>query len=371
MGKIYLPYAEQFDLMNKHLGDIAAAIGRDMDVSTWAGVQKAVRAGVAPSLFPVGTRLKATHVGFGEILYDVVAHDHYKAAHDENAHTMTLMSHGVVLGNMSFDNKEAFYYVDDYLNPGTYHFTIPNTLGSWEAGTYQFTLATRLSAGSQLVINDSPSESISYVYFYANATATLATTQAMVTKGSGGTNLGTLGVELNHVERAAYGSGNYKDSSIRQFLNSAADLNKWWTAKTKFDRIGDNVGNVTGFLAGMDRQLLEVIGEVEVPCVANPAWESPDSSVGAGEKYTVKDKVFLASRAEVFGEDTRDDGSSQLMYYKGATDADRVKYLDGSAVNWFLRSTGLATAGCVDVVGAEITAKAYETAGIVPVFNIV
>ena len=93
MSKIYLPHAEQFDLMNENLSKIANALAMDMDISTWAGIQKAVRVGVAPDLIPVGTQLAVDHSVYGTHLYDVVAHNYFKSAHDKNAHTMTLMCH--------------------------------------------------------------------------------------------------------------------------------------------------------------------------------------------------------------------------------------------------------------------------------------
>ena len=149
MSKIYLPNASQFDLMNENLAKIANAIASDIDTSTWAGIQKAVRAGVAPDLFPIGTQLPVNHGG-KQYLYDVVAHDYFKSAHDKNAHTMTIMCHDV-MDKLQFDAREAFYCFEDEegaeLGEGTYNFTLANTYGSWEKGTYQFTLTSSVPVG--------------------------------------------------------------------------------------------------------------------------------------------------------------------------------------------------------------------------------
>ena len=139
MSRIYLPNASQFDVMNENLAKIANAITSGNDISTWAGIQKAVRIGVAPDLFPVGSQLSVNHKVYGTHMYDVVAHNHYKSAHDKNAHTMTLMCHDV-LNKLQFDAPEALYYAKDGLAAGTYHFTLNSTYSSWAAGTYQFTL---------------------------------------------------------------------------------------------------------------------------------------------------------------------------------------------------------------------------------------
>ena len=109
MSKIYLPHADQFDVMNGNLMRIVATLGADIDISTWEGIQKAVRVGVAPNLIPVGTQMKVTHSVYGEMVFDVVAHDLYKSRYDEKAHTKTLMCHDLIK-SMHYDRIEAFYY---------------------------------------------------------------------------------------------------------------------------------------------------------------------------------------------------------------------------------------------------------------------
>ena len=374
MGKIYLPYAEQFDLMNRNLEAIAGAISRDLDVSTWAGVQKAVRAGVASSLFPVGTRFTVNHSVYGNKAYDVVAHDHYKSAHGEYAHTMTLMSHDIVLGTIPYEYAEALYYAETALSVGSYRFTIPRDYWGLKSGTYYFTLTKGLPAGGVICLAKGKDVDIVtgglVTYKDRSDTSTYETT-GVSTSAISATNLGTMGQELNHVVRVCIGSDNYKESFMRQYLNSNGTMSGSWRPQTKYDVKPTGLTSLSGYFGGLDEELRDVIGEVVVPCVANESWESPDSSVKVGEKYTVKDKVFLASRTEVFGEDTRDDGSSQLAYYNDATNADRVKYLNGNAASWFLRSSDLEATLSVGSDGDKFRVGNHATAGLVPVFNIV
>ena len=147
MSKVYLPTAEQFDITLGHLSKIAGVMSSKIDVSDWKGIQTAVKAGLAPTLFPVGTQFRA-----GGRLFDVIAYDYFKSAVDENAHTMTLMSHDLI-SSFQFDNPEAFYYAESELPAGTYNFTLPSNFGSWLAGTYQFTLTKALPSGGQLAID--------------------------------------------------------------------------------------------------------------------------------------------------------------------------------------------------------------------------
>ena len=108
MSRIYLPTSEQMDTMNANLAKIAKAVGSQVDISTWEGIQKAVRSGIAKDILPVGSQLAVNHSVYGTRLFDVVAHDYLKSVHDENAHTMTIQQHDLLPGTQ-FDGSEAFY----------------------------------------------------------------------------------------------------------------------------------------------------------------------------------------------------------------------------------------------------------------------
>lgn len=140
--------------------------------------------------------------------------------------------------------------------------------------------------------------------------------------------------------QSAYGSNNYKESAIRQFLNSPSAAGSVWTPQTKFDRPPSWMTSLAGFVGGFDDDFLSVIGEVVVPCSANNTYEAPDSTVAKGEKYTVTDKFYLASQREIFGNnsDSVADDSVLFPYYEGADAADRIKYRDGSAASWWMRT---------------------------------
>ena len=130
MSKLFLPTKEQMDVMNENLAKIAAAVGSQVDISTWEGIQKAVRSGIAKDILPVGTQLAVNHSVYGTRLFDVVAHDYLKSVHDENAHTMTIQQHDLLPGTQ-FDASEAFYYAEAELPAGTYNFTLATAYSSW------------------------------------------------------------------------------------------------------------------------------------------------------------------------------------------------------------------------------------------------
>lgn len=378
MSKVYLPTAEQFDITLGHLSKIAGVMSSKIDVSNWKGIQTAVKAGLAPTLFPVGTQFTVSHSEYGDMSYDVVAHDYYKSVNDANAHTMTLQCHDLLPNIMQVDNSEAFYYAEQALPAGTYNFTLTGGYNSWTAGTYQFTLTQTLPKGGQLFLNGSPSAALttSQVNVYASAMTRTVTEKVSLSEGKSGTHLGTFGTELNSIGRCAYGSSNYKESAIRQFLNSDAAEGSVWSPQTKFDRPPSWVSACAGFMNGLDGEFLSIIGEVIVPCSTNNLYESPDSSVTAGSVYTVNDRFYIASLREITGATGNSiyDGSELFPFYKGATDADLIKERYWVPTNWRLRTPSIDGVSSMYRIlndGKASASGASDAFGIAPVCTIV
>lgn len=376
MSKLFLPTSEQIDTMNERLAMIAAAVGSQVDISTWSGIQKAVRSGIASEILPVGTQLSVNHSVYGTRLFDVVAHDYLKNVHDPDAHTMTIMQHDLLPGTQ-FDAPEAFYYAETQLAAGTYNVILATAYGGWAAGTYQFTLTQAVPAGGQLRINGYESTAITSlkVQSFANRTTNTATESVVITAGSGGTNLGTFGEgAINNIQRVSYGSNNYKESATRQFLNSSAAAGSVWTPQTKFDRPPSWVTTLAGYKAGLDQDFLATVCKVVLPCAANNTYESPDSTVTKNTKYTLNDEFYLASRKEVFGssDDVADD-TVVLPFYDGATAADRIKRRDDSAAGWWLRTPyawNAFSVRLVNVGGTLYHYGAYGALGLAPACTI-
>lgn len=376
MSKLFLPTKEQMDVMNENLAKIAKAVGSQVDISTWEGIQKAVRSGIAKDILPVGSQLAVNHSVYGTRLFDVVAHDYLKSVHDENVHTMTIQQHDL-LPSTQFDAPEAFYYADAALAAGTYNFTLAEAYSSWAAGTYQFTLTQTLPQGGQLAISGYADAAMTsrQVRAYANQTTTTVTESVAITSGSGGTSLGTFGVELNHSQRVSYGSNNYKESAMRQFLGSSAAAGSVWTPQTKFDRPPSWLTSLAGYKNGLDQDFLAVVGKVVLPCAANNTYEAPDSSIAKGAKYTLNDEFYLASTKEIFNAnwDVADD-SVVFPFYEGAGNADRIKYRDGSAAGWWLRTPRSGGASGVRLVISDGTVNgngANSASGLAPACTIV
>lgn len=354
---------------------LAVTQGAAIEFSTWNQVRTAVASGYGPKYFPVGSQLAVNHSVYGTRLFDVVAHDYLKSVHDENAHTMTIQQHDLV-PSTQFDASEAFYYAEAELPAGTYNFTLDTAYVFWRKGTYQFTLTKPVPKGGQLAISGYADTAMTalQVRSYANQTTTTVTESVAIISGSGGTNLGTFGEGLNHSHRVSFGSNNYKESAMRQFLNSSAAAGSVWTPQTKFDRPPSWLTSLAGYKNGLDQDFLAVVGKVVLPCSANNTYEAPDSSVVKGTKYTLNDEFYLASRAEIFGSHDVNDGTVLFPFYEGAGNADRIKYRDGSAADWWLRTPNSGTATGVHLVYSDGTmslTSAINDFGLAPACTIV
>ena len=269
---------------------------------------------------------------FTKILFDVVDHKTVNGNH-----RMVLLMHDVWY-NRPFDASEALIAVPEALTAGDYHFTYNDT-------AYQFTLASDVPAGSQIAITY-PSSGTDLtgqmVRVYPDGKTTTAAQTATISAGSGGTDLGieqdanTETGHINHMSRMRYGSNNYKESAIRQWLNSGAKANEWWSQQHALDRAVGYI-NEAGFLHGMDADFLAVVQPTVVKCGTNNTWELYGWTKNTA--YTVEDKFYLASRPDVgLGAESMDQGSVWSLF-DGAANVDRIKRDSGStARTWWLRS---------------------------------
>ena len=326
-----------------HIIAVAQA-GAAAPVESFQDVKQIVAQGFGQQAFPVGSQLVANHATLGEVIFDVTAHNHHKAPGSADAPTMTLMMQACINGRM-VDNTEALYYCAKALAAGTYHFTLLADYDATYGGgkTLQFVLSQSVPAGGVLMFpwGYNTQSTATKVSSYASRESTTPIESVSVVEGSGGTNLGTAdgkSANMNHSHRIRYGSNNWNESAVRQWLNSAAAANEWWHPQTIFDR-PPSYANQPGFLAGFDDDFINAVGLVDVTTARNTIYEADGTTGGS---YTTRDKFFLASMAEVgLGNNDSVAEGSVMEYYNGATDTDRIKYdiaAPTTARHWFLRS---------------------------------
>ena len=205
-----------------------------------------------------------------------------------------------------FDEPEAIYYFDGTEGAGTFHIGIGAAYGTgWDTSkSIQFTLAEAPNANDQLVISlstnnaNDPTDGKTW-NLYAKGSTT-PRDSGTTSNGTGGTSLGsTSAVDAHHTNgrvnapsRVVYGYGRWSQSAIRQFLNSGAAANAWWSAQNGWDRPPAYAATKDGFLKGLNASILAHVRTCKNVTVACDG----DSNV----EDTTYDKVFLGSLEQTY-----------------------------------------------------------------------
>ena len=214
---------------------------------------------------------------------------------------MYLQWHYATPYGVMFDAHEALYYAAEELPAGAYTFNIPSAWSKAEAGDYTFTLTQAVPAGGQiaglkLIADNTPDKWT--VQTYKDRTTTEAIESVKVIKGNAGTSLGQLipagSEKLNSIHRVGYGYNRWSQSAIRQYLNSTAAAGKWWKPQNNYDRPPEQAGKA-GFLAGFEKDFLDVLGTIKVTTALNTVTDKAD-----GDTEVTYDKIFLPSLEQIY-----------------------------------------------------------------------
>lgn len=380
-------FAEKMDTQNQFLAGILNEMGGSLRPSSWGNTQALVRAGIIDRMVGIADQFTMQRSDTN-MVWDVIGKNHDTPADSQYDKTLTLQLHDCFPTTMQFDAPEAFYYCETELPAGTYRFTIDSTYDATynDLTSYQFTLTQAVPAGGQLCFGwgYNTQASAAKVTSYASATSTTTIEQVAVSEGADGTNLGTLTAagdfsnNLNSIHRVRYGSNNYKESAIRQWLNSDKPAGQVWTPQTKFDRPPSWVSTADGFMYGMDADFLAAIGKTHIVVARNTVCDG-------GGYDEMDDYFFLLSRSEIYGgvEISGVNEGSSYPYYadysdlNGAgmgNDSNRIKYRGGTVQYWWNRTPysgygylvrGVYTAGGV---GGNY---AHNSGGVAPACNII
>ena len=365
------PNAEQLDTMNALLAIIAANREGGLEVSSWKSIAQIVKMGLAPRAFPVGSEFTTENSDEStNVLWVVRGHNKHAAANKNFKQTMTLEVKNVY-GNSAgtykgvvFDATEALYYAPSGLAAGTYHFTLLSGYDTTYGGgkTLMFTLKQPLPSGGQIVFPWAyqTQATATKISTYPSADSTQAIESGItVTEGADGSLLGTADgntENMNHTHRIRYGSNNYAQSAVRQWLNSKAAAGSVWKPTNKFDRAPSWATTYNGFMHGLPSEFLEVVQPAVIPCRTNSIYEVASldgTEFTKDQTYNLEDKFFLLSRPEIYGSwDNASYKDGELLpYYDGLTNAEKIKRdAAGAARNCWLRSPYPGTASSARIV---------------------
>lgn len=322
-----LQYKQALIPLKRQITELEYIVARS-DIKSWAAVQEIVRAGLASKAFNIGDQLLANYNG-SPVAWDVIGIDHDVPTDSQYTHSLTIQAHNC-LSNVQFDAPEALYYAEAELAPGEYTFNDGTT-------DYTFTLGSAIPAGGQAVLTwaGTPTAIPTEIKTYPTKLSTTAIETIAVTAGATGTAL----TPINDLGRARYGSNNYKDSAIRQWLNSS-EASFTFAAQTNYDRPPtDAPFTGAGFLNLLDADLVAVLGNVNKVTAKNTITDGGGSEASS-------EKIFLLSRSEVYtGLENSINEGLPYAYYSALNSvpvatalAGRIKYLSGSPRGWWLRS---------------------------------
>jgi hypothetical protein len=321
-------YARLRRYMGKQFNSLYSVLKAGELITTWEGVQGVVRAGLADKFFSVGDQFVAEFDGV-PVVWDTIGIDHDIPTNKQFLHSLTIQAHDCLL-NCQFDAPEALFYTESGLAAGTYNFAHGGT-------SYQFTLTQPVPAGGQLTFPWAYDTDIltTKVSSFPSRTSTTAIETVGISVGIGGSTLSPI----NDISRCRYGSNNYLESSIREWLNSDSASHAW-TPQTIYDRPSTGAPySGAGFLNRLDPELVAVLGAVDKQVARNTVTD------GGGQDL-FSDKVFLLSRVEVYGgNEGVVTGEKPYDYYASMASSPttaaldgRIKLLGSSARTWWLRS---------------------------------
>ena len=189
-----------------------------------------------------------------------------------------------------------------------YYFTLQSSWGSnaVSGDAVSFTLSTPLSFGEKICgCYGMPDQNKANwkIYTYKMDGITKIEEGISVGSSTSGTYLGVLGYSkgvagdylTRNMQEVAYGCNRYKYSAVRQYLNSAENVGKWWKPQTVFDIAPDQLSTLPGFLSGCSEAMIDAIKPVAVKTYISTAM-----GYGSDDYDITYDKVFLPSLEEMY-----------------------------------------------------------------------
>ena len=173
----------------------------------------------------------------------------------------------------------------------------------------------------------------------------------------------------NHADRARYGNNIWKESNMRQWLNSTG--NDWFKKQNEYDVKSGNTGYSSGWMTGFVPGFLDLVMPVYNKTARNTV--SAITGGGGGGYEITLDRFWLLSIKEVFGNNNNNIAEGQqLAYFRdfATTNEQRIQYDDGGAARHvWLRSPHATLASYESLIttsGASNTNLAYTAYAVQP-----
>lgn len=329
-------FNEKKDIKNNLLRVLAEGEDELIVPDGWDSIQYLIRNNLHSKVFHIGDELICQRDG-KEIAWTIIGIDEENIEDPQFNHSLTLQTKDIIDENIPFDVREALFYFSEGLSVGTYYFTIKKQ--PWHhddiGKSFMFTLENSIPAGGQLVIQNNYNETCAHsnINSYSSSNSIIPIEEAEMTiwDGETGIFLGNIDIivqdNINSIERALKGSNNYKESFIRQWLNSNGDMNIIWEPQSIFDRLSSSVDNLQGFMKDLDEDFLRVVKK---------------SNIGTLKKIITKDTTSIGFNSNLELSNYRIYGNT----VNGESVGDRTENLwNSEIVNGIISTSGTTLAG--------------------------
>ena len=328
----------------------------------WNNIRNLVRNGLASSELKTGTILYDncdSNTGFAYQVAGIDKHFNPTLYAQGYTHSITL-TEVFITDYLYADAPQAFLVTTREVPAGEYKFTIPDYDTTYGGNAdYYFTTTVPIPSGSQLVFYWPGTNIPQNVSAYASPQSTTAleglSELPLTTTPTGSVddvkNLCVIGGPkseegssdygtVNHIRRARYGSNNYLQSGIRQYLNSDQQSNTWWQPQTIFDRPYQERGE-NGKLAKLNSDFVNVLVAPQINSITNKYFEVPSldgTTFSLETEYTITtDKVFLLAPYEI-GIESYTTIGTPLDYYVDNRSRIKIRKPDLITRMWYLRT---------------------------------
>lgn len=264
---------------------------------TWATVLALIEQGKFGDVYPVGTTFY-TPFHYNNQTYQFpwqVADTGREVTYpDGSKHVRPILQALYLIPQqVQFSQYRAFLKCPQGLAAGTYNITFGQAWGSTlltaDHLNWNFTLTKAVPSGGRVAgfrnFPDSitSADNLKIRVMDAEGKTVLETVSATEGTAEGGTNLGTLGYvarngNLSSMQETFYGLNEYFYSAIKQFFDSTAPKNEWWTATDGWDCAPDALATYDGFLSCFDEEFVSILKTVQVKTARNTAQGNASSS---------------------------------------------------------------------------------------------
>ena len=330
----------------------------------------------------VGVPITVTHSVYGNIVMEVAHRGTFTDENDNSFSGLVLMSKDAIT-ELPYDGQEAIWANTSLLPAGNYNFQATVAYGKLKVGYYNFTLSSDVPANSLFVgfpnvYDDEPSGTPVKIYDSFTSTTEIQSATMTYSSSAVGTTLcqiseaGNTSNNITPLRRFAYGSNNWAQSNLRQFLNSESSAGQVFTQQHSRDRVDASFLQLDGFMKGLDSDFKNLLVSTKRRYVSSNVGEESGYTVGGS--YQCSDKIFIPTRLEVQGDKELSSVSygigSKFKYFDIHTDRRKKKIGTSTNISYQLSTPDRATAHKRRLVntsnsGSVVTDNANNSYGVV------